>query len=130
MPMAVQLMTNVKLWSTVTRGGGDTVIIGDPDSNFVGRPLRYKASLTASCLVAHVLAVVLAVALEGPGDALVPGGALPLVIPTRGARGRGAAVRLVTAVTAVIITVTPPGLQNTLLVGALVFIWLTQTVLS
>ena len=63
--MAVQLMTNVKLWSTVTKGGGDTVIIGDPDSNFLDRPPRYKASLTASCLVAHVLAVVLAVALEG-----------------------------------------------------------------
>ena len=30
MPMAVQLMTNVKLWSTVTVGGGDTVMIGDP----------------------------------------------------------------------------------------------------
>ena len=86
--------------------------------------------LTASGLVAHVLAVVLSIALEGPGDALVPGGALPLVIPTWGARGGGAAVRLVTAVTAVIITVTTPGLQNTLLVGTLVFIWLTQTVLS
>ena len=33
MPMAVQLMTNVKVWSTVTRGGGDMVIIGDPDSD-------------------------------------------------------------------------------------------------
>ena len=70
------------------------------------------SQLTASGLVAHVLAVVLAVALEGPGYALVPGGALPLVIPTRGARGRGAAVRLVTPVTAVIITITPPGIRG------------------
>ena len=31
MPMAVQLMTNVKLWSTVTRGGGEMTMIGDPD---------------------------------------------------------------------------------------------------
>ena len=28
--MAVQLMINVKLWSTVTVGGGDTVMMGDP----------------------------------------------------------------------------------------------------
>ena len=28
--MAVQLMTNVNVWSTVTSGGGDTLIMGDP----------------------------------------------------------------------------------------------------
>ena len=28
-PMAVQLITNVKLWSTVTSGGGDTMMMGD-----------------------------------------------------------------------------------------------------
>ena len=68
------------------------------------------AKLTASGLIAHVLAVVLSVTLEGPGYALVPGGALPLVITTRRARGRGAAVSLVTPVTAVIVTITPPGI--------------------
>ena len=73
-----------------------------------------RSQLTASGLVAHVLTVVLSVALEGPGYALVTGGALPLVIPTGGARGRGAAVRLVTPVTAVIITVTPPGIRGQL----------------
>ena len=64
--------------------------------------------LTASGLVAHVLAVVLAVALKGPGYALVSRGTLPLVIPARGSWGRGAAVRLVTPVPAVIITIAPP----------------------
>ena len=28
-PMAVQLITKVKVWSTVTSGGGDTTIRGD-----------------------------------------------------------------------------------------------------
>ena len=70
--------------------------------------------LTASGFIAHVLAVVLPVTLEGPGYALVPGGALPFVITTRRARGRGAAVRLVTPVTAVIVTITTPDIRGSL----------------
>ena len=88
------------------------------------------SQLTAAELVTVVLAVVLSVALEGPGDALVPGGALPLVVPA-GRPGRvGSALGLVTPVPAVVISVTAPGLENTFLVVALILVRFTQTVVA
>ena len=93
--------------------------MGDPVRGHFTKQNSSHSRLTAANLVAVVLTVVLPVALEGPRYTLVPGGALPLVVPARRPGRVGRALRLVSSVPAVIISVTAPGLQNTFLVAAL-----------
>ena len=63
--MAVQLMTNVKDWSTVTEAGGETMM-GDPKKKNIKAIKRILNQLTASCFITHVLAIIFSIAMERP----------------------------------------------------------------
>ena len=57
--MAVQLMTNVKDWSTVTEAGGETMMMGDPKKKYQSNKKNIKSTYCIlfhhSCLGNHFL---------------------------------------------------------------------------